>query len=213
MTHPLLAILLLMPLSALAQTQVPNVFEDGTPASAAEVNENFEYVLENASGGGGCSATQEGSNVRINCADGSEGLLASEGTIVVLPENSTGAVPDITINSGEIVVMDANDVVIDKPYSTQYSQGSYIVNFFPNGLTRLGVIYNNDEDQTVTIGCYSCSTYVYYKSENCTGIPFQGHGGYVSRLPDGKLYVAPLEGGVSGFFYLVLGFSLAGMNV
>ena len=39
-------------ISAIAQSQVPNVFEDGTPASAAEVNENFEYVLENASGGG-----------------------------------------------------------------------------------------------------------------------------------------------------------------
>ena len=44
MTKPLLAILLLLPLSALAQTQVPNVFEDGTPASAAEVNENFDSL-------------------------------------------------------------------------------------------------------------------------------------------------------------------------
>jgi len=44
MTKPLLAILLLLPLSALAQTQVPNVFEDGTPASAAEVNENFDAL-------------------------------------------------------------------------------------------------------------------------------------------------------------------------
>ena len=185
--------------SAIAQTQVPNVFEDGTPALAAEVNENFQYVLENASGG--CSATQEGSNVRINCADGTEGLLASGGTIVVLPESSTGEVPDITINSGKIVVMDANDVVIARPYGTQYFQGSYVVNFFPNGGTRLGVIYNNDEAQTVTVGCYSCSTYVYYRSENCTGIPFQGEPrGYVSRLPDGKLYVAPQEGGVSGVF-------------
>lgn len=34
----------------LAQAQVPNIIEDGTPASAAEVNENFQYVLENASG-------------------------------------------------------------------------------------------------------------------------------------------------------------------
>lgn len=39
-----LAILLSLPLSALAQTQVPNVFEDGTPASAAEVNENFDAL-------------------------------------------------------------------------------------------------------------------------------------------------------------------------
>ena len=44
MAKPLLAILLLLPLSALAQTQVPNVFEDGTPASAAEVNENFDAL-------------------------------------------------------------------------------------------------------------------------------------------------------------------------
>jgi hypothetical protein len=96
--------------------------------------------------------------------------------------------------------MDANDVVIAKPSGTQYFQGSYTVNFFPNGSTRLGVIYNDDEAQTVTLGCYSCSTYVYYEEENCTGIPFQGHGGYVSRLPDGKLYVAPQQGGVSGRF-------------
>ena len=33
--------------STIAQTQVPNVFEDGTPASAAEVNENFD-ALESA---------------------------------------------------------------------------------------------------------------------------------------------------------------------
>ena len=38
------AILLLLPLSAIAQTQVPNVFEDGTPATAAEVNENFDAI-------------------------------------------------------------------------------------------------------------------------------------------------------------------------
>jgi len=39
--------MLLLPLSALAQTQVPNVFEDGTPATAAEVNANFD-ALETA---------------------------------------------------------------------------------------------------------------------------------------------------------------------
>ena len=192
----LLTVLLLVP--ALVSAQELHTFKNGEVADAEKLNESLQYILNNASGG--CSATQEGSNVRINCADGSEGLLASEGTIVVLPESSTGEVPDITINSGEIVVMDANDVVIANPYGTQYFQGSYIVNFFPNGRTRLGVIGNDDAAQKVTVGCYSCSTYVYYKSENCTGIPFQGHGGYVSRLPDGKLYVAPQEGGVGGFF-------------
>ena len=42
----LLASLLLFPLSALAQTEVPNAFSDGTPALAAEVNENFTAVAD-----------------------------------------------------------------------------------------------------------------------------------------------------------------------
>lgn len=44
MTSRLLATVFLLPLCAVAQTQVPNVFEDGTPATAAEVNENFEVL-------------------------------------------------------------------------------------------------------------------------------------------------------------------------
>ena len=44
MTKPLISILLLIPLSTLAQTQVPNVFMDGTPATAVEVNENFDAL-------------------------------------------------------------------------------------------------------------------------------------------------------------------------
>ena len=47
MISRLLATVFLLPLCALAQTQVPNVFEDGTPATAADVNENFE-ALESA---------------------------------------------------------------------------------------------------------------------------------------------------------------------
>ena len=42
-------------ISAFAEAQVPNVFEDGTPATAADVNENFQCVMENASGG--CSVS------------------------------------------------------------------------------------------------------------------------------------------------------------
>jgi len=42
----LLASLLLLPLSALAQTEVPHTFTDGTPALAAEVNENFDALAD-----------------------------------------------------------------------------------------------------------------------------------------------------------------------
>ena len=40
----LTAVLLSTSLNAVAQTSVPNVFEDGTPASAAEVNANFDAL-------------------------------------------------------------------------------------------------------------------------------------------------------------------------
>ena len=42
MIRLLTAALLVASFGALAQTQVPNVFEDGTPATAAEVNANFD---------------------------------------------------------------------------------------------------------------------------------------------------------------------------
>ena len=42
----LLASLLLFPLFSLAQTEVPHTFTDGTPALAAEVNENFTAVAD-----------------------------------------------------------------------------------------------------------------------------------------------------------------------
>ena len=99
-------------ISAIAQSQVPNVFEDGTPASAAEVNENFEYVLENASGGGGCSATQQDNSVLLECADGTSGVIAGAGTVVVYPEGSLGTIPTTNLPQGEFVIFDGNDTLL-----------------------------------------------------------------------------------------------------
>ena len=107
-----LAILLLLPLSALAQTQVPNVFEDGTPATAAEVNENFQYVLENASGG--CSVEQVDNTAEITCADGTTAVVPGYGTVVVYPEGQIGEVDPLSYDDGEIVVIDFNGVTVAK---------------------------------------------------------------------------------------------------
>ena len=106
-THWRSAALLCLLLPSLAWSEAAdglNVFSDGEVIYAEQINENFRYVLEN----GGCSATQDGSNVVITCADGSTGVLASAGTVVVYPESSTGEVDLETINAGTIVVKDAN---------------------------------------------------------------------------------------------------------
>ena len=114
--------------SAIAQTQVPNVFEDGTPASAAEVNENFQYVLENASGG--CSATQQDNSVVIECADGTSGVIAGAGT-VALPSGFTGEADLSQLNSGDIVLVDGNDIVLAQ-YKGRYSDSGYVFSLLGN---------------------------------------------------------------------------------
>ena len=123
MMRSLIAILLSLPLSALAQSQVPNVFEDGTPASAAEVNENFEYVLENASGG--CSATQQDNSVVIECADGTSGVIAGTGMAVIIPSGSVGEAPDISaIPVGNFYWQDGNGVVVSEAFGNMSRSGS-----------------------------------------------------------------------------------------
>ena len=69
---------------AIAEAQVPNVFEDGKPAKAAEVDESYEYVLENAIGG--CSVEQVDNTAEITCSDGTTAVLPGYGTVMVFPE-------------------------------------------------------------------------------------------------------------------------------
>ena len=66
---------------AIAEAQVPNVFEDG---KSAEVDEGYEYVLENAIGG--CSVEQVDNTAEITCSDGTTAVLPGYGTVMVFPE-------------------------------------------------------------------------------------------------------------------------------
>ena len=189
MMRSLIATLLLVPLSALAQTQVPNVFEDGTPASAAEVNENFQYVLENASGG--CSATQQDNSVLIECADGTSGVIAGAGTVVMYPEGTTGTVPDLTtIPNGDFVIKDTNDVILG-----EYWNNSLVPNWFRINLRQdkalIGVIGNDPATQTITLtatGAYS----IYFVTDDCTGNAFLAEPFRLHDFGDDGLAIASL---------------------
>ena len=173
MTKPLLAILLILSLSALAQTQVPNVFEDDTPASAAEVNENFQYVLENSSGGGGCSVEQVDNTAEITCADGTTAVVPGYGTVVFYPEGIQGEAPPTEYNTGQIVAYDANDVVLGEVRLATsggpllyLDRDPYDVNNYRNGLLWL-----NDDAQTIML-TGTRNTGVWFLDDACQGSPF-----------------------------------------
>ena len=99
--------------STLASAQELHTFSNGEVADADKINENFEALKSEISGSGGCSAEQDGSSVVITCADGTSGVLASEGTVVIVPQGELGEVPDpSTYPTGDFVVVDANNVVL-----------------------------------------------------------------------------------------------------
>ena len=81
MIRLLTAALLVASFDALAQTQAPNVFEDGTPASAAEVNANFD-ALETAID---------------DVAAGADGRTILNGTAA--PSSDTGAEGDFFLDT------------------------------------------------------------------------------------------------------------------
>ena len=178
MAKPLIGILLLLPLSVLAQTQVPNVFEDGTPATAAEVNENFQYVLENASGG--CSATQQDNSVLIACADGTSGVIAGAGTVVVLPAAIVGSTPDASsIPTGAFVVVDADETLVGKWVEGNGEFTIELDDYFQM------VLANDDDTQQVVVKTGFKT--VWYPEVDCQGIKFvrEDNFQYLWENPDG----------------------------
>ena len=162
----LFAFLLLVP--ALSFAQVPHTFQNGDVADADKINENFQYVLENASGSGGCSAEQDGNSVVITCADGTSGVLASEGTVVALSNGVFGNSDGLSYNTGDIVVKDNDGVII----AVANSSGGEIVEVTLEEEPRLlGYLYNDDSTQQIRLSGTDYN-YILFQSDNCSGQPF-----------------------------------------
>ena len=174
MNRLLLSVLLLFPLTLSAQEL--HTFSNGEVADAEKINENFEYVLENATGSGGCSAEQDGSSVVITCADGTSGVLASEGTVIRYPsEGVVDSAEPVTYNTGDIVIKDGNGTTLGKVVA-QLNEGtefhSYYIELEVNGFVLQPLLYGQSTTETVRLipeGGGGTWTTVYYLADDCSG--------------------------------------------
>ena len=180
----LLAALLALITPAISTAQELHTFSNGEVADAEKINENFQYVLKNASGG--CSATQDRSNVVITCADGSSGVLASAGTVVVYPEGGMIGKVSETLSSGQIVFKDANDVVVAAAVNTvEVTHAAFEI----EGRELLGNFYNDHESQQVVFSGWTGDIQVYFQSTDCTGQPLGTGANWVYEV-QGKFLTA-----------------------
>lgn len=170
-------------MSLFAQT-LPHTFEDGEVIFAGQVNENFQFVLEN----GGCSVEQIEEGAVIRCGDGSEAIIASAGKVIAYPQGNFSGDTVASIGTGDVVLKDANGVVLGKVFAG--GGGNYKVEVMVAAeQTRSIQIVNNLDSSTVSaIG----STDVYYAELNCTGQAFSGNWSEVVGGADGQ-YLAALD--------------------
>lgn len=157
-----------------------HTFSNGEVADAEKINENFQYVLENATNSGGCSAEQDGSNVVITCADGTSGVLASEGTVIVYPEGQTGAVDLDSFNTGDIVVKDANDVILAPVELTRGDK--YEVSLGPDKTWPLAYIRNDNALERVELLGYGSS--LFFTNPDCKGASLYTNRAALVRVND-----------------------------
>ena len=152
---------LVTPISAIAQSQVPNVFEDGTPASAAEVNANFQYVLESASGG--YSAEQVDNTAEITCVDGTTAVVPGYGTVVIYPEGGiTGGSPAVSWATGTIIFEDANGGALGEAIGVLGTTTVCLDEF-------QGTFLNNADTEQVVLTGWGGGADVYFLSSDCSG--------------------------------------------
>ena len=172
-----------------------NTFEAGQPIRASEMNHNFEVVQEQINEistssitDAGCSATQQENSVLIECSDGTSGVIAGAGTVVVYPEGTIGEAPPSILPAGEVVWVDANGVVLAKVFRRGISN---YVNFGLNnlGYEVVGHLINLDESQEVVVSAFAQAG-IYYLEADCSGTPFSYSTNFTTSLldVDGRFY-------------------------
>jgi hypothetical protein len=172
-------------ISTLAQEALIE-FVDGEIASAEDVNSNFQHLntrLNAIEQFGGCSVTQDGSSVVITCADGTSGVLASAGTVVVYPEGGLiGNSPTQTWPTGSIVLVDANDVIL-----TQAKMTGLTTTFSFDGF--IGSFHNDPQNRSSYPTGWGGGTKAYFLTSDCSGQAFVVNGQTSLVELDRELYV------------------------
>ena len=180
---------LLLIFPAVATAQHLHTFSNGELADAEKINENFQYVLENATGSGGCSAEQDGSSVVITCTNGTSGVLAGAGTVAII-KGSTGETPDVsTIPSGAFYLVDGNGEAIAYYGGNrlEFGGGFFIGIGGESRLKEAAMAYFEDQQRAEVTGRINLYK-IWYSSEDCTGPAF-----YDSSNSDTLVHVAEDE--------------------
>ena len=130
---------------------------DTNTANIAANRADIDFLM--SSEYSGCSAAQDGSSVVISCADGSSGVLASAGTVVVYPEGGVlGAAPLQSWPTGEIVWKDAAGLTIGR------ADGSNIA--IIDGY-KVGIKNNEESNEVNLVG--GSAAWLFFLTADCTG--------------------------------------------
>ena len=154
---------------AWAQVTLPHDLQPNTKASASKVMENFRALESAIEGIGGCTATQQDNSVLIECADGSSGVLAGAGTVVILPEGTTGIAPDLSsIPIGNFYWEDGTGNTIAEYYNSNFDEnGEGVIDVLDEGGRRMAFQQTNI-DQSLELRHGGTWT-VKYPQDNCEG--------------------------------------------
>ena len=138
----------------------------------------------------GCSATQQDNSVLIECGDGTAGVIAGAGTVVMYPEGLIGQVPPIEYPNGAIVAVDGNGVILGDVVSFDASSPPRFVDtsFADSSLRIYSDIrfFNLIDNQQVIFSARVGE--ILFLSEDCAGPAFVEQNTLINI--DGQYFVA-----------------------
>ena len=121
--------------------------------------------------GSSCSASQNGSSVLVSCTDGTSAVLASNGTVVIAPEIVTEPSDISTINTGDIIVVDNNDILLGVVSASFGPNFGNIVEIAPNVEGKDLASVSNTLSGEIFIGPYFAnnSSTLFFTKPDCQG--------------------------------------------